>query len=59
MGSLNFCCRCGDWLGASEGQIRLDDDNEPVIVYSEYQTYEVNPGESFAADLFCGMLDDE
>lgn len=30
--SLDFCCKCGCWIGSLEGQIRLSSDGNAEVV---------------------------
>ena len=32
MAKLDFCCCCGDWIGANAGTIRLGPDGEGEII---------------------------
>ena len=35
--SLDFCCKCGCWIGSLEGVIRQGVDNQPEVVCNDCQ----------------------
>jgi len=43
---LDFCCACGSWLAANDGEMRLGSDGDPEIICSECLATEPQPDEA-------------
>ena len=46
---LDFCCCCGSWVAADDGEIRLGSNGEPEIICSECLATKPQPDEAALA----------